>query len=373
MERYYWQGNEAITYGALDAGARFYAGYPITPSSEIAELSSVELPKLGGVYIQMEDELSSMAAICGAAAAGKLSYTATSGPGFSLMQENLGVAVAAQLPCVVVDVQRFGPSTGLATKPSQGDVMQARWGTHGDHGIIVLSPSSVQECYELMRRAFDLAVKYRSPVVFLADEVIGHLREGAEVDRTPAVLPEPAVPAGQPYALDGTYERNIPPLIPYGYGSIVRFSGSMYGEDGLTNNDPANGERFVHHLTEKIENNKDDIITTEYWGDQEADVAVISFGCSARSAQEAVRRLRDQGISAAMLRLITVWPFADRQVKEICSRAKVVIVPELNLGQIAGEVKKHSGSTPVIPVNQVNAHMISPDQIVEAAKEALQK
>lgn len=373
MERYYWQGNEAITYGAIDAGARFYAGYPITPSSEIAELSSVELPKFGGTYIQMEDELSSMAAICGAAATGKLAYTATSGPGFSLMQENLGVAVAAQLPCVVINVQRFGPSTGLATKPAQGDVMQSRWGTHGDHEIIALCPSSVQECYELTRRAFQLASRYRTPVILLADEVIGHLREGASVDRTPEVLP-PAQPLkGLPYALDGTYEDDISPLQPFGGDFIIRYSGSMYGEDGLANGDPKNAERFVNHITGKIIKNRGAIVTTEYWGDPNADVVVVAYGCTARSAQEAVNSLRKDGISAAMLRLITLWPFADQEVIKVCANAKAVVVPEMNLGQVVGEVRKCIDPGKVIQVNQVNAHMIAPGKIAAISKGALKQ
>ena len=275
------------------------------------------------------------------------------------------------MPCVIINVQRFGPSTGLATKPAQGDVMQSRWGTHGDHGIIVLSPSSVQECYTLMRRSFELAYRYRTPVILLADESIGHLRESATVDRTPSLeVPQPETD-GLPYALDYFYEKNIPPFYPYGSKRLVRFSGSMYGEDGLTNNTVSNAERFAHHFTNKIEDNWEDIISTDYLGPENADVVVIAYGCSVRSAQESVCKLQNEGYSVGLLKLTTLWPFAGEAVKDVCAAVKAVVVPEMNLGQIADEVRKYAGLTPVIQVNQLTGHMILPERISAAVREAM--
>lgn len=369
----YWQGNEAIAYGALDAGARFYAGYPITPSSEIAEIVSREMPGLGGVYVQMEDEISSMAAILGAAAAGKRSFTATSGPGFSLMQENLGVGILAQIPCVVVDVQRFGPSTGLATKPAQGDVMQARWGTHGDHEIIALSPASVEECYTLTKLAFTLAERYRVPVIVLADERIGHLREGACIERTREPIAQyiPGEGTGRPYDLSGIYPGNIAPLVPFGNAVDTRFSGSMYGEDGMSNHAPDNAERFVDHLSRKIKGHADEIVRTRLWGDEQPDVTIITFGCTTRAACESMTRLQWEGLRVGVLQLVTLWPFAEEAVRQACERSKVVVVPEMNRGQVAGEVVKLTGGKSLIQVNKLNGRMIAPDEISRAVKEAL--
>ena len=249
-ETIFTMGNDAMTAGAIAAGARFYAGYPITPSSEVAELSSVRLPQVGGLYVQMEDELGSMAAIIGASAAGKKSYTATSGPGFSLMQENLGVAVMGEIPCVIVDVMRSGPSTGMATKPAQGDLLQAKWGTHGDHGLIVISPASVQECYDYMITAFNYSEKHRTPVVFLADEVVGHMREtyvkwevGPEdvVERKSPVC----APADyKPYDFSGQSD-DIAPLAVYGGPCVFRINGTTHDESGAPSIDPANADTMI--------------------------------------------------------------------------------------------------------------------------------
>lgn len=374
---FFLQGNAAMAQGAFDAGARFYAGYPITPSSEVAEIASVELPKLGGLYVQMEDELSSMAAIIGASASGAKTFTATSGPGFSLMQENLGVAVMAEVPCVIIDVQRSGPSTGLATKPAQGDVMQARWGTHGDHGIIVLSPSSVEDCYYLTIQAFNFAEQYRTPVVMLADEVVGHMRERAVLRKpSEAELAHRPAPTCAPedyktFDLSRADARGIAPLAAYGSEYRVRLSGSTHSESGIPDASPKNADRFIRHYTDKIEKNKNKIVLIRSYELEDAEVGIFAYGCSARSALAAVRDLRAQGIKAGLLQPLTLWPFPDEAVKALCSKVKAVVVPEMNLGQMRGEVERYAGLTPVVGVNRVDSYMILPSEIVQAAKEAL--
>jgi len=369
----FMQGNAAITEGALAAGARFYAGYPITPSTEIAEISSERLPQLGGIYIQMEDEIASIAAIIGASAAGKKCYTATSGPGFSLMQENLGVAVIAEIPCVIIDVQRSGPSTGLATKPAQGDFMQSRWGTHGDHGIIVLSPSSVEDCYYLMVKAFNFAEKYRTPVVFLADEMIGHLKERAILNE---IKPEDIINRSQPVCDPKDYKTfdfgdgGIAPLASYGSDYIVRLSGTTHDETGYPNIKPENADRFIRHYTDKIEKNKKDIVITRKYNMEDAEYAIITFGCSTRSALEAMEMLRAEGEKIGILELVTLWPFADEQVLEVCKQVKAVFVPEMNLGQLIGEVKKYNPKNiPIVGINKVNSLSIHPIEIINTILE----
>ena len=370
-------GNEAIAEGAFAAGALFYAGYPITPSSEIAEIASRRLPGLGGMFVQMEDELSSMAAIIGASLAGKRAFTATSGPGFSLMQENLGMAVMGEIPCVVVNVQRSGPSTGMATKPAQGDVMQARWGTHGDHGIITLVPSSVQDCYDLTIRAFRLAEEFRTPVVLLADAAIGKVREGVEYrppsEEEKGFRPSPDCPPSdyRPFAFGGATH---PPLPPFGGDYIYRITGSMHDERGGQAANPAAADRVIRHLTEKIEGNRRRIVSTRSLELEDAEVAVISFGCSARSSRAAVRNARNRGIRAGLLELTTLWPFPEEEVRSLLSRRKAVVVPELNLGQVAREVERLNGigvrGCPVRRVNRVDGGLLRPQEILAAIEEA---
>jgi 2-oxoglutarate ferredoxin oxidoreductase subunit alpha len=367
------QGNHAIAEGALAAGARFFAGYPITPSSEIAEISSRRLPEVGGVYIQMEDELGSIAAVIGASAAGKKSFTATSGPGFSLMQENLGVAVMAEIPCVIINVQRSGPSTGLATKPAQGDVMQSRWGTHGDHGIIVLSPSSVQDCFDLTVTAFNLAERYRTPVVLLTDEIIGHMRENASLGQPgPGELTERETPDCSPrdYKPFELNKGKIAPLAAYGSEYVFRVSGSAHDEWGFACSSPENADKFIRHYTEKIEKNREDIIMTRQYNLSDAEYTIITFGCSTRSALEAMHSARDRGKRAGVLELITLWPFASDRVKEACRNAKAVIVPEMNLGQVIREVQRAvKRDIPIVGVNKVDSRSITPMEILGKIEE----
>lgn len=366
------QGNAAIVEGALAAGARFYAGYPITPSSEIAELSSIKLPIYDGIYVQMEDELASMAAIIGGSLSGMKSYTATSGPGFSLMQENLGVAIMGEVPCVIINIQRSGPSTGMATKPAQGDVMQSRWGTHGDHGIIVLSPSTVQDCYDLSITAFNLSEKYRVPVVLLADEIIGHMKEKLvtknedEIEIINRKSPNCPFNEYKPY----DYSNGIAPLAKYGSEYILRVSGSMHDEYGNSNNNPEKASNYIKYLTEKIENNKDDIVITREYNTEDAEVIIICYGCSARSALAAMEKGRKNGLKIGVLQLVTIWPFAEKEVRNVLEKTKLVIVPELNLGQMIGEIKKvNDYGTKVIGVNRVDGKNIHPKQILDLIME----
>jgi len=365
------QGNQAIAEGALYAGARFYAGYPITPSSEIAEECSKRLPKLGGMFMQMEDEIASMAAIIGASLAGAKSFTATSGPGFSLMQENLGLAVMGEVPCVVIDVQRSGPSTGLATKPAQSDVMQLRWGRHGDQSVIALCPATVAECFALTVQAFNFAEKYRLPVILAPDEVVAHLRENVTIPE-PGELEviERKKPAGaperyQPFEADSD---GIAPLAAYGDRYVFHVSSSMHGLDGYSNNSPANAAWRVAQLHRKIEIHRDEIVRTKAFDAQDADVLLIAFGATTRASRAAALELRKRGVRAGVLQLITLWPFADKEVAVLGQKAKTVVVTEMNYsGQVAGEVRKVLGSgADLRRVNSFNGQIITPKDILKA-------
>lgn len=367
------QGNQAIAEGAFYAGARFYAGYPITPSSEIAEECSKRMPKLGGVFMQMEDEIASMGAIIGASLAGAKAFTATSGPGFSLMQENMGVAVMGEVPCVVIDVQRSGPSTGLATKPAQSDIMQIRWGRHGDQSVIALCPATVSECISLTVQAFNFAEKYRIPVILAPDEVVGHLRENV-------IVPEPGdlevinrkKPAGvpenyKPFAADAD---GVAPLAAYGSRYVFHVSSSMHGPDGYSNNNPANAAWRVTQLHRKIEMHRDEIVLTKTFDTEDADILLIAFGATTRASRAAALELRKQGIKAGVLQLITIWPFADKEVALLGQRAKTVVVTEMNYsGQVAGEVRKVLGSgADLRKVNSFNGQIITPQDILKVIR-----
>lgn len=370
------EGNNAIVDGAIAAGARFYAGYPISPSSEIAEGAARELPRHGGVYIQMEDEISSIAALLGASLAGKKSFTATSGPGFSLMQENLGLGIMTEIPIVIFEVQRSGPSTGAATKPAQADIMQARYGTHGDHSIIAISPASAQECYDLSIVAFNLAEKYRTPVLFMTDEVIGHLRETVtEVEPTPdrifnRVQPDPNLTQAEfrPYVYSGNMPAPMPAVGDRKF--LMRATGSIHDEKGEFSPTPASINRVTRYLTDKIEKNVDDITITKAYQLEDAEVAFISFGCSVRSAMTAVDILRAKGVKAGLLQIITVWPMPEKEIREVLSRVKKVVVPEMNLGQLAGEVRKFNDyGCKVLQANRTDGILITPQQIIDALEE----
>lgn len=362
-------GNEACAMGALAAGMRFYAGYPITPSSEVAEVLAEELPRLGGVFIQMEDEIASMGAIIGASLAGTKSMTATSGPGFSLMQENIGFAAMAEVPCVVVNVMRGGPSTGLPTLPAQGDVMQARWGTHGDHSIIVLTPFSVAETFDLTVRAFNLAEQYRTPVILLLDEIIGHVNERVTVvDPGTLEIFNRVVPTEPPeqYKPYRHTESGVPPMIAYGEGYRFHVTGLAHDETGFPTNSSVEIGRMMERHQRKIEQARDHIVQVDPFMMEDAEIGIIAYGSSARSARHAVRLARETGKRVGLLRLKTLWPFADEEIRSYIGQVKSWIVPEMNLGQIAHEVEwALAGSAPVTRLTKVNGDPISPPEIYQ--------
>jgi len=366
-------GNEAVAEGALAAGVRFFAGYPITPSSEIAEVLSYLLPQVGGKFIQMEDELSSVGAIVGASLAGLKSITATSGPGFSLMQENIGLAFMAEVPCVIVNVQRGGPSTGLPTKASQADVMQARWGTHGDHNMIVLASSSVRESFDLIIDSVNLAEKYRTPVILLLDEVIAHMREKVILPEKEEIkiIERKKPPKGQgeylPYEVT---EDAIPPMAILGEGYRYHVTGLTHDETGFPTSDPEKINQNIRRLYQKIEKHKDEIIRVEERYTEDAEIAVFAYGSVARSAYSAVKEARKKGIKVGLMRPITLWPFPYKKVSDLTNRVKRIIVPEMNMGQIIEEVKR------VVPekvkvegVNRVDGELITPSEIMAKIEE----
>ena len=362
------QGNEAAVEGAIAAGMRFFAGYPITPSTEIAERCAKRLPQVGGKFIQMEDELSSMAAILGASTAGYKTMTATSGPGFSLMQENLGYGMMAEIPCVVVDVQRVGPSTGLATSPAQGDYMQARWGTHGDHPVIAFSPSSVLETYTLIIRAFNLSEKYRTPVIFLMDEIVGHMREGV-------VLPDPntlIINQRKTSFHDGAHKKCyyvpegkfVPSMKPFGQGERYNITGIVHDESGFPVNSSEIAEKLISRLLNKIDQNADDIIRVEEYGMDDAETAVVCLGGTARAVMDAVEAARSAGKKVGMFRPITVWPFPEKLLRARLPQLKRVLMVEHNHGQMLLEVQRTvGGAVPVDFLGRFNGTVITPEEI----------
>ena len=362
------QGNEACVEGALVAGCRFYAGYPITPSSEIAEILSQKLPQIGGTFIQMEDEIASMGAIIGASLAGVKSMTATSGPGFSLMQENIGFAAISEIPCVVVNVMRGGPSTGLPTAPSQGDVMQARWGTHGDHPIIVLGPSSVKECFEYTIKAFNLSEKYRTPVILLSDEVIGHMREKITLPGTDTVeiinRIKPTVPPEWYIPYEGN-SSGVPPMANFGEGYRYHVTGLIHDLKGFPTSRPDEVRAFLERLQKKIERNSWDMSFYEEAFLDDAELLVIAFGSVARSAKRAVIDARARGCKVGFLKLITLWPFMDDIVLDRAERVRTVLVPEMNTGQVVREVQRlvHDQKK-VRGINKIDGTIITPGEIL---------
>ena len=366
------QGNRASALGALAAGCRFFAGYPITPSSEIAEIMSRELPKVGGKFIQMEDEIASIAAVIGASVGGLKAMTATSGPGFSLMQENIGYAIVTEIPCVIINVMRAGPSTGLPTSPSQGDVMQARWGTHGDHPIIALVPASVREAFDLTVTAFNFAEKYRTPVILLMDEVVGHMREKVEL---PEVGPEEIVNREMPTVPPEWYEpfgnpaSDVPPLAPFGEGYRYHITGLLHDPRGFPTNRLDEIQPWIERIFRKIDRNLDEIAMWEEDGIEDARVLVVAYGATARSARQALKIARARyGRKVGLLRLKTLWPFPEELVERLADEVQRVIVAEMNLGQIALEVERIVGRRKVVRVGRADGQMVSPEQIVDAIR-----
>ena len=368
------QGNEAAVEGAIAAGMRFFAGYPITPSTEIAETCALRLPQEGGKFIQMEDELASIAAVLGASAAGMKAMTATSGPGFSLMQENIGYGAMAEIPCVIVDVQRCGPSTGLPTSPSQGDYMQAKWGTHGDHPVIALSPASVRETYTLIIRAFNLAEKYRTPVIFLMDEIVGHMREGVE-------LPDPhtlIINQRKMSFHDGANKQcyfvpegqYVPAMKPFGQGERYNITGLAHDESGFPVNSSEIAGKLIGRLLDKVEKNADDICRVEELDMDDAETAIVCFGGTTRAVRDALSAARAAGKKVGMFRPITVWPFPEKQLKARLLQLKSILMVEHNHGQMLQEVLRTvSGALPVDFLGRIDGTVISPEDILAKLEE----
>jgi 2-oxoglutarate ferredoxin oxidoreductase subunit alpha len=370
-QEHFIQGDEATAMGAILAGCNFFGGYPITPASEISEVMARELPNVGGFYVQFEDELASISAVIGAAWAGARSMTATSGPGFSLMQENIGYACMTETPCVIVDVQRSGPSTGQATLPAQGDVMQARWGTHGDHEMIALSPSSAQECTDLIIRSFELAEEFRNPVIFLMDGEIGHLRERVVLPK-PESVKRARRRKGKPTDLVFGGET-IPPMVEFGDGGFVHVTGSTHKENGMRDVQTEEvHDRLVRRLVAKISDARDRIAIVDVDRQGGAEVGVLAYGATARPAKGAVVRAREDGHRVSFCRPVTIWPFPIRQVQEACDGLRWLLVPEMNLGHLIREIERHV-SCECVPISKIGGVIHSSGEIHAEIKKAIEK
>ncbi len=366
---YLWQGNVACVEGAIAAGCRFFAGYPITPANEISEHMAKRMPEVGGIFIQMEDEMASLAAVIGASWAGLKAMTATSGPGFSLMQELIGYAFFTETPCVIVDVMRVGPSTGQATRAAQGDLMQARWGTHGDYEAVVLAPNSPQEMFDLTVRAFDISERLRTPVVVLSDEVVGHMYENV-------VVPDEVKTSERPRPGKGRVEffgpEEVPPMPRLGDGFKVPVTGSTHDEKGIRfTRDPGVHRRLIKRLVGKIRSHAGELWDWEFRGPAggRLDVAFVSFGSVSRSVEEAIDILASEGLKVAGLRLKTLWPFPEKPVVEVASRSKLIVVPELNMGQLVREVERASaGRAQVVGFSKVGGgELPTPEELADFA------
>lgn len=362
------QGNEACVEGALYAGLDFFAGYPITPSTEIAEHLSYRLPMQGGKFIQMEDEIASMCAIIGASLTGHKVLTATSGPGFSLMQEALGYAVMAEIPCVIVNVQRGGPSTGIPTHVSQGDVNQARWGTHGDHAIVALTASNHQDVFRMTVEAFNIAETYRTPVILLLDEVVGHMREKLEMPEKNKI---PLVERLRTSVREGVdYHPYLPredgrlPMSDFGGVHRYNVTGLAHDMWGFPSDNPAVVHGLLRHLTDKIESNVNDIAKYKEYRLEDAEYILISYGASARSARHVVKSLRRKGKRIGLLELQTLWPFPADIVREKCDQAKYILVVEMNMGQMSRRIKMAVDDPErVFLANRIDGELINPTDI----------
>ncbi|MCP4769425.1 MAG: 2-oxoacid:acceptor oxidoreductase subunit alpha [Gammaproteobacteria bacterium] len=366
-------GNHACALGAIAAGCRFFGGYPITPSSEVAERMSAELPRVDGVFIQMEDEIASIGATLGASMGGMKAMTATSGPGFSLKQENLGYAAGAEIPCVIVNVMRGGPSTGLPTRPAQGDIMQARWGTHGDHPIVVITPDSVPEIYAQTIRAFNLSEQLRVPVVMLYDEALGHLIEQVNLsdsedveiaNRKWAVDPQPGF---QPYA---SGDDLIPPMVRPGDGFRTHTTGLTHAESGFPTQEPQQVDQFLRRILDKLEIHRDLIDAYEAIDTEDADYLVVAFGITARAARRAIKQAREQGLKVGMFRPITLWPFPVEAFKAIIDGKRGVLVAEMNAGQLITEIERYRpAGCRIDGLNRIDGETITPRQILNSLQE----
>lgn len=368
-------GDAACAEGGIAAGCRFFAGYPITPATEVAERMARRLPETGGIYIQMEDEIASMAAILGASWGGAKSMTSTSGPGFSLMMENIGLGMMTETPCVVVNIQRGGPSTGLPTLVGQADVMQARWGSHGDYGCIALAPSSPQECFDLTVRAFNLAEIYRQPVFVLADEVVGHMTEKVVIPKASDLeivqRIKPNEKPGDYLPFDSTGDLPAPMAV-VGEGFHVHVTGLTHDERGYPVITDVVQERNVRHIVDKIRKNAHKIIDVDKIYLDDAEVVVVAYGCTSRVARQAVENLRSQGRKVGLLRLVTIWPFPSNLIRELAPSVKAFVVPEINYGQIAYEVERTAqGRSEVVLMALMGGSIHTPQEIEEAVGDYL--
>ena len=371
------QGNDACAQGALYAGCMFFGGYPITPSTEVAEVLSIELPKIGGKFIQMEDEIGAMASIIGASLTGAKALTATSGPGVSLKQELIGYACIAEIPCVIINVMRGGPSTGMPTGPGQSDVQQARWGTHGDHATIAVAPASVQEIFSETVRAFNLAEKYRMPVQVLYDEIVGHMRERIE-------FPEPGeleiidreAPTDSPedYKPFDASKKDVPPLAAFGSEYKFHVTGLNKAADGFPTTKAELVDAEERRQISKVEKPeaRADIESNEEYLTEDAEVVIFAYGSTSRSARYAVNELRKEGIKAGLFRPITLWPFPEKRIAELAKQVKAIAVAEMNLGQMLLEVERVAKGACATPfVGRVDGEPINPGQLIALVKEAL--
>ena len=370
---FFINGDTACAEGAISAGCRFFAGYPITPATEVAERMSERLPQIGGVFIQMEDEIASMNAVLGASWAGVKAMTATSGPGFSLMMENIGLGVMLETPCVVANVQRAGPSTGLPTLVAQGDMMQARWGSHGHYEIIALVPDSPQEMFDLTVLAFNLSEQYRVPVLLMADEAVGHMSEKVvipEINSKELVFrPRPKV-APEKYLPYDSRKGLVPPMAVAGEGYRFHVTGLTHDDRGYPVMTAEAQDKLIRRLVDKIRLNIKDITKYEEVKIDDAEVVVVSYGISARIARYAVQKAREEGIKAGLLRLITVWPFADDRIRKLASAVKAFLVPEINYGQMVREVERCvAGKAKVRLISHMGGGVHLPETILEAIRE----
>ncbi|MBM4166647.1 MAG: 2-oxoacid:acceptor oxidoreductase subunit alpha [Ignavibacteria bacterium] len=368
-------GDHACSEGAIAAGCRFVAGYPITPSTEVVERIAERFPKIGGLFIQMEDEIASSIAIQGAVWAGKKAMTVTSGPGFSLMMEHIGYAAMTETPCVFVDVQRAGPSTGLPTQPAQGDMMQARWGSHGDYEIIALSPNSPQECFDLTIKAFNLSEQYRVPVMFMMDECVGHMIEKVVIPLAKEIEVYPRkYYEGHPenFLLFKPDEHFIPPMVKAGDGYRIHVTGLTHDEKGYPSMTVASQEKLVHRLVNKIRTNADNIVDFKEDNVENADVVVVTYGITSRTAIPAIERARNEGMNVGHLRLIVVWPFPEKKIRELAPKIQSFVVPELNYGQVVLEVERNAaGKANVELVPHAGGTVHNPTDIYNAIVKSL--
>jgi len=371
---HFMTGDVACAEGALAAGCRFFGGYPITPATEIAEQIAERLPEVGGTFIQMEDEIAAIASVVGASCAGVKSMTATSGPGFSLMMENIGLAACTETPCVIVDVQRAGPSTGLPTQGAQGDMMQARWGSHGDYAIIALAPSSPQDTFYQTIRAFNLSETYRLPVLIMSDEIIGHISERVIIPEAKTIK---TVSRPRPKGRKDRFKpfqpgpNGVAPMAIAGEGYNIHVTGLTHDEKGYPVMTVEAQEEMMTRLMGKVSRNLHDIIQTESYRMDDAEIAVISYGVSTRTSLAAVDEAREMGIKAGLLRLITVWPFPEDQIRKLAERVKGFVTVEINLGQIHYEVERcAAGKAPAFLVGHPGGTIIPPENVIKTLKEA---